>query len=536
MEKKSSFLTLALAAAFAALPGAAAAQEQEIRQVSSAMMDALEAWSSPGASYETMALDAWPELVRGYVPVAETYHGGRSLDEVFAEQLPFTYAEAKLAFGGEGGGESGGETLASDELLAYAMSLGGAEYQTWQSQLAGRGAGFAAFVDRHHPAAARELERLNDTPAERGVALLDFVRGGSPELETEVRDVLATVKKKKDCTCWTVVNFPDQPSSWTTEADEDFDDQWGKLPKKRRYLKYYVWSRGAARDINFWRRSEHNEWGVSRDKSTNMSSMRVRMSCTKNNSSAGESCTGPTCGGQFVTRIGYASKVYERHEVGGVWSKQAISMAADAARLTYDDPGPAPATVLFKKGVAVSGEFQSSWNAEAAANLLYSVVQIGLTVAGDGTALAGDLSADLVNTAITSGAALITHSGSQGSRSRDMMAAYDNSVGTPIVLLANQTHLFELKAYSKIYGRGYGGRSESWANLDSAFYMVGVGRNYSCAANVTAPVARAHWEHARSSDAPYTTSTMQNFIGTFAETELGVYPANTASSPGQYPF
>lgn len=545
MDKKSSILTLALATAFAVLPGAAQAQDNEIRVVSSALMDTLEAWSDPAVSYESIALGAHPQLIEEYAPVAQTYHGGRPLAEVFAERLPQTYAEIQQALGGDPKGNGGTTGVPStpgtldasaEDILAYAMASGSDEYLRWQTELQGRGAGFRGYVDRYHPEVVAEMGQLNTTPAVKGIGLLDFTLGfGDAALSEEVRRFLGTIEKKKDCTCWTVVNFPDQPSSWTTESNDNYSNSWGSLPKKRQNLNYYVWGKGAARDINFWRKAEHNLWEVSRDKSSNMSSMRVRMSCTKNNSSTGEFCQGPTCKGQFVARIGYSSKVYERHDVGGIWSKQAQALTADSAKLIYDGPGAGPVVTLFNKGVAVSGEYQSGWNASAVATLLYNAVQIGLAVATDGTSLASTLTNDLVNSTVTAGASLITHSGSPGSRSRDMMVAWDNSVGMPIVLNPNETHLFELKASSKLYGRGYGGRSETWGNVDSANYIVGVGRNYQCAANVTPPVARAHWEHGRTADAPYTTPTLQNFIGTFTQTELGVYPGNTAASPGQYP-
>jgi hypothetical protein len=528
MEKKSSFLTLALAAALTALPAAA---QEEIRVVSSELMDALEAWSTPTASFESFAIEAKPELIEGYVPVAETYHGGRPLAEVFAEQLPQTYAEFKDALG-----EAGGELDdPSAELLAYAMAGGSQEYARWQSELEDRGAGFQGFVASKFPDVAVEVDRLNVTPADQRIGLLEYVQhNGDPVLIDELRRLWGTIQKKKDCTCWTVVNFPEQPTGWTTEINENYSDSWGWPVKKRQNLNYYVGARGAARDINFWKKSEHNLWEVVRDKSSNLSSMRVRMSCTRNDSTA-TSCTGPTCSGEFVARIGYSSRVYERHDVGGPWSKEAQALTADHAKLTYDDPSSGPITTLFNKGVAVSGQYQSGWNASAIANILYVAGQVALAVATDGSSAATLLSQDMVNTTVNGIAGLITHSGSPGSRQRDMMVAWDNSVSTPILLLPNQTHLFELKANSKIYSRGYGGRSETWGNIDSADYFVGVGRNYQCASNVFPPVARAHWIYGGTGNSPYSTATMQNFVGTFSQTELGVYPPNLATIPGQFP-
>lgn len=527
MEKKSSLLTLALAAAFTAMP-AAAAESREIRVVSSGLMDAIEAWSSPTASFESVALESRPELIEEYVPVAERYHGGRRLVEVYAEQLPRTLSQIRQVF-------EAPEEIASAELLAYAMAGGGQEYVAWQAELESRGAGFATFVRQRHPEAVSEVERANITPAAEGIGLLDYLSAdGDDTVFEEFRQLWATIGPQKDCTCWTVVNFPDQPNGWTSEIAESFSSSWGKVPKKRQNVNYFVDAQGAARDINFWRKAEHNLWEVSREKSTNVSGMRVRMTCTQNTPTA-ENCTGPTCQGEFVARVGYASRVYESHDVGGPWSREAQALTADRAELTYDGPGTAPLTTLFDKGVAVSGQYQSGWNSGAVADLLFVAGQVTLAIATDGTTAATLLTQDMVDSAVNGVAGLISHSGSTGNLSRDMMVAWDNSLTAPIVLLPNETHLFELEASSKIYGRGYGGRSETWGNIDSADYLVGVGRNYRCAVNVVPPVNRAYWSYGRSSNAPYSAGTMMNFIGTFTQTELGVYPTNLSSAPGQFP-
>ena len=540
LEKKTPILSLALAATLAAT-GAQA--QEEIRVVSSELMDVLEVWSSPSASYEGYAIEARPDLVQRYLPEVETYHGGRPLVEVFAEQLPQTYAEFAAAIGSggkEGDGTDGGTVatggeIDSTELLAYAMATGGDEYARWQGELSARGVGFGTFIERNYPEVVRDVETLNVTPASKGIGLIDFVHSlGDAQLTEEAIRFYGTIRPIKNCNCWTVVNFPDQPVGWTTEINENFSDSWGWAPKKRRNMNYYVYGRGASRDINFWRKAEHTLWEVVRDKSTNVSSMRVRMSCTRNTPN-GEACSGPTCRGELVARIGYSSRVYERHDVGGIWSREAQALTADHAKLTYDDPSAAPPTTLFNKGVAVSGQYQSGWNAGAIANILYVAGQVALVVAADGTGAANLLSQDMINTAVNGIAGLITHSGSPGSRSRDMMAAWDNSASTPIILYPNQTHIFDLKASSKLYGRGYGGRSETWGNIDSANYFVAVGRNYQCAANVNPPVARAHWNHGGTSGAPYNGATLQSFVGTFAQTELGIYPPNTGSAPGQFP-
>ncbi len=238
-----------------------------------------------------------------------------------------------------------------------------------------------------------------------------------------------------------------------------------------------------------------------------------------------------------MARIGYSSKVYERHEADGwLFEKQVETVTADAAELTYDDPGPAPPVELFSKGVAGLRPGRSmGWNASAVANLLFGALQIGLTAAGDGTALAGVLTNELVSTTVTAGASLIERTGSTGDIARDMMVAWDNSTGTPITLLPNQTHVFELKASSRVYGRGYGPRAENRNCLEQRLlhrrrrpqlqlrpqrHRPGRPRPLGLRPHLRCSVQRP---------------TLQNLVGTFAQTELGTYPGNVATAPGQYP-
>lgn len=123
----------------------------------------------------------------------------------------------------------------------------------------------------------------------------------------------------------------------------------------------------------------------------------------------------------------------------------------------------------------------------------------------------------------------------QGSYEHVLRALWENP-SQPLTLLPEQTHLFRINASSRVYGQGYGGESESWARIDSAAFLVGVARNFSCLPIADGPPARAYWNYGRSADAPYGSGDLQQRIQTFAGPLLGVTVPNVGSDvPGHYP-
>lgn len=539
MENRSLLSLPALVAACGLLASPVLAQDG-IQVVSNRVMDTLEAWSSPSHSVETLALDTHPELIESYVPELADHYGGLPLSEVFADKLPETAA----LFAGEiaGGGTYGGGTgaglpggpgagaLGDEELLAFAMSLGNEEYRQWQAGLKSSRLDFAYFVKRTRPDAIAALADLNRTPADRGVGLLDFAASlGDPALVAQVA-MLAPTEPRRRCTCRVVVSFQETPAPWILEVNDPHFSQWG-FPQKLEQRAYTVSGRGAARDLDYYRVSEQTLWEDYRDKSTNQSTLRLRMLCTIGAETACEA----NCAGQLALRIGYASRVYEKHDVGGTWSKESQVLTADLARLEYSGPASLPSP-LFEKGVAVAGNYQSSWSSSAVANLLFSAATVTLAATSDD--LSSTVDADLINTTVGGIAGLVTHSGSVGSMQRDMAAAWDNSASSQMItLVPNQTHLFELSASSKVYSRGYGKWSWAWGNLDSANYFVGVARHFACQGDVVAPPQQGFWLQAGSAAAPYSASTLQSLVGSFIQVELGqTVPATQLSNTiGVYP-
>jgi hypothetical protein len=170
---------------------------------------------------------------------------------------------------------------------------------------------------------------------------------------------------------------------------------------------------------------------------------------------------------------------------------------------------------------------------------LTTAAQVGLTVANDGSAAGTLLEANLVNETITALFGLVKREGNQSSHHQDMFVAWDTANTAPISLVPNQTHLFELDTMAKVYGRGYGGDSHSWGNVDSSAYLAAVTRNYVCSIGTRAPTPRAHRFWATSGtphgSTPHSSTTIQNLVRNYVQVELGVLPPNVSQKVGQYP-
>ncbi|WP_395788854.1 hypothetical protein [Aquimonas sp.] len=505
--------------------------ESEQRTVSASLMDVLEGWSDPVTGIEEFAFEQHPELIDAYAAALSRLYGGRPLLEHVAKTYPSAYAEITA--------ELPRESQTDAEVLAWLMSAREADYIALQREPAVRAAGlvFAEFAARAYPHIVAEVERGAASPASRGVALLDYVEElRDPELSAEARRLIGTIKPwpLKPCACWTVLTFPHQPDPWQTEVNQNHNSSWGWPVKKVQQMNYSVTARGAAKDINFYRRSRHHTWEVDRIKGTNYSHMRVRMLCTQNGQPGGVECSGQSCRGDLAVRVAYASRVGQQVAYGGPWSKEARAVASDLAQLKYDPPGAAPMTTLFSKGVAVSGFTATNWNSAAIIQVLTTAAQVGLTVANDGSAAGALLEGNLVNETITALFGLIKREGNQSSHHQDMFVAWDTANTAPISLVPNQTHLFELDTMAKVYGRGYGGDSHSWGNVDSSAYLAAVTRNYVCSAGTSAPTPRAHWFWA-TSGTPHSSTTIQNLVRNYVQVELGVLPTNVSQQVGQFP-
>ncbi|MEM9597123.1 MAG: hypothetical protein AAGD06_22815 [Acidobacteriota bacterium] len=552
MNKKTPFrFTVAaaiLGTAASLVPGVALAaelpkgDEGEIRVISPELFDALGGWSEAEVSVGAIAVEEYPQTVAAYVPQVEALYRGRSLASHFAENYPEAfkeYLEAVDLKGTEGDASLVAvEVEDSNDFFAYVATHRDAEFRKFQQeeQLVREGLRFEDFVRRNFPSVVSAAEERKMTPAKRGMRFTDYLATiDRRDLEEEAWKLLDTVKTEDgdDCACWTVVTFPRQPYGWQQEIDEHKDRRWG-FPRKREKLDYTVYADGAAKEIDFERHTRRTLWEQDRLKATNYTQMRVRMHCTEGGAIGGVQCEAGTCTGELAIRAEYGSRVYQRVDVGGIWSKESRSLASDLAQFVYDVPGPAPQMTLFEKGVAVSGHTKTNWNSEAVIDVLVNGAQIALILAGDETSVGDLLEDDLVNETLTGIMGLITREGDESEHQQDMYAAFDTAGTAPFPLSPNVTHLFTLDTTAKVYGRGYGGSSTSWATVNSSNFLVAVGRNYQCSDGTTAPTPRAHWQWA-TGGGPHSSTTLRNLVADWVFTEIGAYPPNTSSGVGQFP-
>ncbi len=536
---KAHRLLLALTVAACLAPAAFAEEDTPPTfVVSSELMDTLEEWSSPTLSAETLALESRPELIEEYAALAEEHHG-QPLADVFAEQLPQTWAEIAEAFGGP---DEGGEAPAAAEILAYAMAGGSEEFVSWQSSLAGSGDDFHGFIATFHPEVADEIAELGPSPASQGVGLRTFAEakgtaGGLDALTIEPHqpDMFAL-----RCSCFTAVSFDDYPGGgWTTQANEHQHDKSGFLDVKQKYLDYTLKARGAARELEFSLRTEHQVSEEQREMWGDSSYMRINMSCLEMPFMEGRNpraCgVANACSGRLYARVGYGSKVYENHSVGGPWTRDAKVLSADFARLTHQVvPGSSAATVRFAKGVALAGSYRSDWGLPySQATQFYAMAGVPLFTALVGTPNMVTLGTNLNDPNVAGFAGLGALHSVAGNYALTMKAAWGGSQ-LPLYLLPGQTHVFRLTTASRVLGSGMGGQSDNRAHLDSSAYLLAVIRSFSCASGVHPPVERAFWNYGAAPDAPYDLDALRGMIRDQA-TYAGFTVFNLNRTPGQYP-
>lgn len=535
--KKQSYIALFALTATCALPPAVFAQEPPALVVSNEIMDLLEEWSDPSGSLVTLALDSRPELIEGYADFAEAHHDGQPLADIFAERLPIVWAEIAATLG-SGDPDAAAPTAA--QILAYAMASGGQEFIAWQQELAQSGADFEHFVAESYPDAMAEAAALAVSPARQGIGLIEFAEAKGTGAGEEFAELVGrlqhlTPTAMKDCGCWTAVAFEDQEGpGWVTVTNArstSEDDQPWPLPTKKTEHEYSLRSRGAAREIDFHRRSEHTVNDELDDESGHSSGMRIRMGCTLYGSALPICPQANACQGQLVTRLGYASRVYEKVEVGGTWDKNSQALAADFTDFTYLAPA-LPQVTLFAKGIAVGGNKDRSSNLSDQATQFFDG-RAAFEVAHDESSYT--LGQELLNPAAGGKAGLIVKDREQGSYEHAMRAVWENP-SQPIALLPDQTHLFRINTSSRVYGQGYGGHSDSWAKIDSAAFLVSVVRNFSCHPIADGPPARAFWNYGRGPDAPYSPADLQERIQSFAGPLLGATVPNIGSAvPNHFP-
>ena len=277
----------------ATLAFAAVGNAQEApRIISPELFEALESWSESTASIEAVALDQNPEAIIGYSQSLRDVYEGKTLSEHYAAAYPEAHAEYLAMLEAE-------VVADEDDFAAFAMTHE-ESYDRWQSEAALEGATFDQFVDRNFPDIKQTVEG-SFTPADTGVTMTQHLYDlGREDLINELDTILGTIKggTKTTCVCWTVATFPHQPDPWQAESPDTYNHSWGWPVKKRKEHSFYTQGRGGAKHFDFYRKSKHTVYEVSRNRTNYDAQMRVRMHCTQSGQLGGAQCEG----GQGLTR------------------------------------------------------------------------------------------------------------------------------------------------------------------------------------------------------------------------------------------
>ena len=141
---------------------------------------------------------------------------------------------------------------------------------------------------------------------------------------------------------------------------------------------------------------------------------------------------------------------------------------------------------------------------------------------------------DLLNEFLEGIFTLTQREGDQGTHSEDMFVRFDTANSVPFALTPNTTHLFTLETRAHVYSRGYGKRSESWADVNSSNFLSGVARNFQCSGDAKPPEPGACWLWA-TGDGPHSSGTLQGLVHDFVFTELGVSPGDVSTQRDCFP-
>ncbi len=218
------------------------------------------------------------------------------------------------------------------------------------------------------------------SPAEQGIGLLEFAKDQDPSggLAREIYDlggIGGVDPPPKNCSCWILLAWDRLQYQWTIEDNLAGSWSWGNPPTEWHHFSNWMAASSAARELDYWRKSEYAAHSAQLDETGHWSGLRVRMSCFWHVGSVQPCPHANACQGQLDMRIGYASRVAERHDAFGNPAgpppppPAAQAFTADLARITYDDPGPSPFAELAVKGVAAVGELALGANLDSLAGL-----------------------------------------------------------------------------------------------------------------------------------------------------------------------
>ncbi|MFC3192696.1 PKD domain-containing protein [Marinicella sediminis] len=491
-------------------------------EVSAQLFDVIEQWQMGYAttvSLEDLLMNEHTDLFDQWLLQVEEQLGGRTIIHYFKQQHPEFYDSARIDLSTE---------VNANLLMHWAAVSAPQTLLDWQqSQLAPKGLDLSNWLRTHEPAVLNQYRQAAALPTShnRYGQFADYLTASKPsaELRGEGQRLLNHYANRgagDHCACDVVTTF--QESGYSVNINPNVEEHnWLGNLKRKRYVKQV--KNKAAHSADMVRYIQHAANDVSR---IDTSYLRTRTTILCLSGSGGQ-CESGSCTGELDLQAEYGSKVWVKTSAAGGPLSASRSLASDSGMLTYDPPGPVSEQTLFNKGVVLSRAQDTTFNTDSFVTFLEGALGIAALIATDGATLA-DLEFDLVDKTVKGLLGLISHNGNDGENHENFYVDFDSNTAAPYLLNSEETHTFELTSKGQVYSRGWGGnKSWSWGRYNSAYWLAGAVKNFSCDDGVIPPDRTGFWSYA-SAGGPLSNGTMVGNINAFLATELG-YTGTAAS-------
>lgn len=273
------------------------------------------------------------------------------------------------------------------------------------------------------------------------------------------------------------------------------------------------------------------------EKQTNTSyhSIKLQMGCLNE---AGFPCSGlAVCTGEIATRAHYYSDLKTNISTdGGILGKKNVAAASDGVKFAIADPGvtTAASEELLAKTLAISVDYNMSYDTASLLGLVGSAVQIGTAIAtGTGAAAIGAAT----NSSAKHAKGLIKEEGSKDNNLiQNLVAEFDSGDtygGIPFSTLEPVTLTLTTNGKVQVEGKN-GNPSTGWAQLDSAYALMAGAKNFSCTTGVTSiPDNLSYWAYGRAPAAVTTEAGLKGKITSFLDSEMNETADFSSGSSGE---
>jgi hypothetical protein len=491
-------------------------------EVSGELFDVIEQWQKGYATAQTLEayiISEQTELFSDWLSAIEQQLGGRAITGYFMNAHPDVYESAMAELNTD---------VTAGVLMHWTAISAPDALQSWQQQqLATRGLDLRSWLSERAPEVLAEHQLAASLPTDhnRYGQFSDYLTAANPsaELRGEGQRLLNHYANRgagDHCACDVVTTF--QESGYSVNINPNVEEHnWLGNLKRKRYVKQV--KNKAAHSADMVRYIQHAANDVSR---IDTSYLRTRTTILCLSGSGGQ-CESGSCTGEMDVQAEYGSKVWVKTSAAGGPLSASRSLASDSGMLTYDPPGPVGEQTLFNKGVVLSRAQDTTFNTDSFVTFLEGALGIAALIATDGATLA-DLEFDLVDKTVKGLLGLISHNGNDGENHENFYVDFDSNTTAPYLLNSEETHTFELTSKGQVYSRGWGGnKSWSWGRYNSAYWLAGAVKNFSCDDGVIPPDRAGFWSYA-SAGGPLSNGTMVGNINAFLATELG-YTGTAAS-------